>query len=213
VKKWFITLLFVFACLPVIVIKAAPSRTYIHLEDYKIINGYHDLGDGAYNDTTYWGCSNMIQIPKNVDKIFFSHWAAHYILFFGYDQQIMDYWYIGYYHDAEYAYDNTWFIDWEEHKLGEYDYTIDEIRALDVPTNATHLVLQQCRFISSAGLSDYLYDYPTSLSVNNRPLVFYPAPTDAATNMTFGLMPALMIMIVIAGVVGGLIMITKKSKR
>jgi hypothetical protein len=206
VKKWFIALLFVFACLPVVAVKAAPPQTYVHL-DYEVINGYYDLGDGAYAGVTYWRCSNRIQIPKNVDKLYFSGWATHFILFFRSDH------YIGFYHDAEYAYDLTWFSDWEDLKLGEYSYSNDLIHVLEVPTNATHIALQTCSKIELADMDLYMEDMPSPFEVNDKPLIYYPAPTDAATNMTFGLMPALMIMIVIAGLVGGLIMITKKSKR
>ena len=238
-KKWFIAL-FVFVCLPVVTVRAAPPQSYIHLEDYEVINGYYDIGGGMYANTSYWRCSNKIQIPKNVDKLYFSNWASHFILFFAYDPQIMDYQYIGYYHDAEYAYDLTWISDWEELKLGEYyyslgltptnaaiseweelklgeyDYTLDltwTARALDVPTKATHLVLQQCYNVSSAGLTDYLYDYPSRFTIYDHPLIYYPAPTDAAANITFNLMPALMVLVVIAGLISGLIMIMKKSKR
>ena len=80
-KKWFITLIFVFACLPVVAIKAAPPQTYIHL-DYEVINGYYDMGAGWFIDVTpYWQCSNKIQIPKNVDKLYLSV-GIHYILFY-----------------------------------------------------------------------------------------------------------------------------------
>ena len=41
-KKWFIALLFVFACLPVVGIKAAPPQTYVHL-DYEIIDGDYKI--------------------------------------------------------------------------------------------------------------------------------------------------------------------------
>ena len=211
-KKWFIALLFVFACLPVVAIKAAPPQTYIHL-DYEIINGYYDLGDGTFTDTTAWRCSNKIQIPKNVGELYFSKWDVHFILFFEYDQNIMNYMLIGYYHDEEYAYDLTWSVDWEDFKLGEYWYTDVLSNTLDVPTNATHLVLQRCDDISAAGLTGYLENFPTPFEENDKPLIYYPAPADAATNITFNLIPMLMIMLVIAGVAGGLIMITKKSKR
>ncbi len=205
-KKWFIALLFVFACLPVTAVRAAPPQTYIHL-DYEIINGYYDIGDGVFADSPAWRCSNQIQIPKNVDKLYFSKWASHFILFF--ENSVL----LGYYHDEDYAYDLTWAAGWEEFKLGDYVYSGDIIHALDVPTNATHLVLQTCVNISAAGMTDYLGDFPSSFEVNDKPLIYYPAPADAATNITFNLMPMLMIIIVIAGLAGSLIMITKKSKR
>jgi hypothetical protein len=206
VKKWFIALLFVFACLPVVAIKAAPPQTYIHL-DYEIINGYYDIGDGAYDGTAVWQCSNKIQIPKNVDKLYFSLWHTHYALFFS------DEYYIGFYYDVEYVKDLTWSSGPEEKILGTYDYTTDLIHVLDVPTNATHIVLQTCRTPGTAGLSEYMNPMPIEFNEGVKPLIYYPAPADAATNITFNLMPTLMIMVVIAGLIGGLIMITKKSKR
>ncbi len=211
-KKWIITILLVFACLPVAVVKAASPQTYIHL-DYEIItNGYYDVGDGNFVDSPYWRRSNQIQIPKNVDKLYFSKWATHFILFFEYYQDTMDYVLIGYYHDNDHVMDLTWTTGWADFKLGEYEYYNDLIHTLDVPTNATHLVLQTCDNISAAGLTGYLDTFSSPFGVLDKPLIYYPAPADAATNMTFGLMPALMIMIVIAGLVGGLIMITKKSR-
>ena len=205
-KKWFIALLFVFAYLPVVAIKAAPPQTYIHL-DYGIINGYYDLGDGVYNDTTYWQCSNRIQIPKNVDKIYFGGWLTHFILFFNGET------YIGHYYDQEYVYDLTWETDAEEKILGLHSSDTSFTHVIDVPTNTTHIVLQSCEDPSAAGLEDYIDTLPYYFSNDTKPLIYYPAPADAADNITFGLMPALMIVIVIAGVVGSLIMITKKSKR
>ena len=205
-KKWFITLLFVFACLPVVVVKAAPPQAYNHL-DYKIYVGYYDIGDGSYDDSDAWRCSNKIQIPKNVGKLYFSGWLTHFILFFD------DETYIGHYYDKEYVHDLSWTVEAEE-KILDYYYSGDLfINRLDVPTNATHIVLQSCVDPQAQGLEDYIDLHPYYFLSGLKPLIYYPAPTDAATNMTFGLMPALMIMIVIAGLVGGLIMITKKSKR
>lgn len=209
-KKWFIALLFVFACLPVVSVKAAPPQTYIHL-DYEvntIVGDYYDLGGGIYSPRAgQWSHSNKIQIPKNVDKLYFSGWYTHFILFYNNDS------YIGFYHEEDYAYDVTWVGSEEEKTLGSYSYAGDSIYMLDVPANATHILLQSCLNISAAGLGDYMAPMPIEFRSTSKPLIYYPAPTDAATNMTFGLMPALMIMIVIAGLVGGLIMITKKSKR
>jgi hypothetical protein len=206
VKKWFIALLFVFACLPVVAVKAAPPQSYIHL-DYEIINGYYDIGDGNFAVTTVWQCSNKIQIPKNVDKLYFSAWHTHFVLFFS------DMTYIGFYYDVEYVSDLTWTAGAEEKILGTYDYTVDLIHVLDVPTNATHIVLQTCRTPATAGLSEYMSSMPIDFREGTKPLIYYPAPADAASNITFNLMPMLMIVIVIAGLAGGLIMITKKSKR
>ena len=206
-KKWFITLIFVFACLPVVAIKAAPPQTYAHL-DYEIINGYYDIGDGVFTAISAWRCSNQIQIPRQVDKLYFSNWSTHFILFF-----TSKYALIGFYHEEEFAHDLTWSYDWEDFKLGDYSYSNDLIHALDVPTNATYIVLQTCPYLDLADMEDYMQPMPIDFSEKVKPIIYYPAPTDAATNMTFGLMPALMIMIVIAGLVGSLIMITKKSKR
>src|SRR5690606_37137657 len=104
--------------------------------------------------------------------------------------------------------------DAEEKVLGSYNYHEDEEELiLDVPTGATHIVLQTCSNVVSAGMGDYLEKMPIEFNPYVKPLIYYPAPTAAAANITFNLMPALMIMIVIAGVVGGLIMITKKPKR
>lgn len=205
-KKWFIALLFVFACLPVVAVKAAPPQTYIHL-DYEIINGYYDIGDGTFASSLAWRCSNKIQIPQQVDKLYFSKWSTHFILFFENNTLI------GFYYDEESVDDLTWSAGSEDFKLGEYNYVVDLIHVLDVPTNATHLVLQKCVNVSNAGLTGYLSPITAFFEETNKPLIYYPAPADAADNITFGLMPALMIMIVIAGLVGGLIMITKKSKR
>ncbi len=205
-RKWFTALLFVFACLPIVAIKAAPPQTYVHL-DYEIINGYYDIGDGTITDTATWRRSNMIQIPKNVDKLYFSGWHTHFVLFFS------DEMFIGFYYDIEYVLDLTWVPGSEEKILGEYDYTIDLIHALDVPTNATHLALQQCVLVPTAGLTDYLETYPTPFNDMDKPLIYYPVTADAAANITFSLMPMLMIVVVIAGLAGGLIMITEKPKR
>lgn len=205
-KKWFIALLFVFACLPVVAIKAASPQTYVHLEDYEIINGYYHLEDGSFVASSYWHCSNKIQILKNVDKLYFSDWYTHFVLFFNEET------YIGFYYDDEFVEDLTWETDAEEKILGTYNYTDDEICMLDVSTS-THIVLQTCWNPQTAELSEYMSRMPIDFSEFHKPLIYYPAPADAADNITFGLMPALMIMIVIAGLVGGLIMITKKSKR
>jgi len=205
VKKWFIALLFVFACLPVVAVKAAPPQTYIHL-DYEIINGDYNIGDGVFGGSPGWRCSNKIQIPKNVDKLYFKGWLTHFILFFD------DETYIGHYYDEDYVYDLTWETDAKENKLGIYHTSEVSSYMIDVSA-CTHIVLQSCVNPSDAGLEDYIDVHPYYISDDIKPLIYYPAPADAATNMTFGLMPALMIMIVIAGLVGGLIMITKKSKR
>jgi hypothetical protein len=208
VKKWFIALLFVFACLPVVVIKAASPQTYIHL-DYEIIDGvYYDIGDGVFDGAEiYWTCSNKIQIPKNVDKLYFSGWHTHFVLFFN------DETYIGHYYDEDYVYDLTWEVDAGEKMLGTYNYSNDLIHVLEVPTNTTHIVLQTCWGVEVLDLEDYMEVMPIDFNERVKPLIYYPAPTDAASNITFNLMPMLMVVIVIAGVVGSLIMITKKSKR
>lgn len=206
-KKWFIALLFVFACLPVVAVKAARPQTYIHL-DYEIINGYYDIGDGYFVDSPYWRCSNKIQIPKNVDKLYFSAWHTHFVLFFS------DMTYIGFYHASDYVGDYTFDTAAEEKVLGGYNYHEDEEEPiLDVPTGATHIVLQTCVNIWDAYLTGYLTDFPSTFEENDKPLIYYPTPADAAANITFNLMPMLMIVIVIAGLTGGLIMISKKSKR
>ncbi len=204
-KKWIITLLFVFACLPVVAIKAAPPQTYIHLGGYTVIviaGGHYDIVDGS-NATVpgLWECSEKIQIPKNVDKLYFSGLNTHFVLFYNNDT------YIGFYYEGEYVLDFS--EEAEEKILGEYYYYSDYM--LDVPTNATHILLQSCDE-TFAGSDVSLDPMPISLSYV-RPLIYYPAPTDAAANITFSLMPMLMIVIVIAGLTGGLIMITKKSKR
>jgi len=206
VKKWFITLLFVFACLPAVAIKAAPPQTYIHL-DYLVFNGEYNIGHGGVENRPGWRCSNKIQIPKNVGKLYFSAWHTHFVLFFSGGT------YIGFYYDVEYVRDLTWAVDAEARILGEYDYSVDLIHVLDVPTNATHMVLQTCWNLPAAGLEDYMEEMPIAFSEYVKPLIYYPAPADAAANITFNLMPMLMIVIVIAGLTGGLIMITKKSKR
>ena len=108
-------------------------------------------------------------------------------------------------------FDPTFITGADEKMLGTYNYSNDLIHVLDVPTNATHIVLQTCRGVEALDLEDYMEVMPIEFSDYVKPLIYYPAPTDAATNMTFGLMPALMIMVVIAGLIGGLIMITKKS--
>ncbi len=204
-KKWFITLIFVLGCLPVIAVKAALPQTYIHL-DYEIINNYsYNIGDGNFEDLSGWKCSNKIQIPKNVDKLYFSGWLTHFILFFD------DETYIGHYYDMDYVYDLTWEVDAEENKLGVYHTSEVSSYMFDVSA-CTHIVLQSCVFPSPAGLHGYIDAHPYSFSNYHKPLIYYPAPADAAANMTFGLMPALMIVIVIAGLAGGLIMITKKSR-
>ena len=205
-KKWFIALLFVFACLPVVAIKATPPQTYIHL-DYEVINGDYNIGDGLFEGHTGWRCSNKIQIPKNVDKLYFSGWLTHFILFF--DNET----YIGHYYDRDHVSDLSWEVDAEVMSIGEYFAYDGLIQELDMPTNATHIVLQSCVNPSGAGVEDYIDPMPFDFEEITKPLIYYPAPTTAADNITFGLMPALMIMIVIAGMVGGLIMITKKSKR
>ena len=204
-KKWFIALLFVFACLPVVAVKAAPPQTYVHL-DYEIINGYYHLEDGSFVASSYWVCSNKIQIPKNVGKLYFSGGQAHFVLFYNNDT------FIGFYYDDEFVEDVTWTAGAEEKILGTYNFADENIHMVDVSTS-THIVLQTCWYVTADGLEDYLNEMPISFTELRKPLIYYPAPVDAATNMTFGLMPALMIMIVIAGVAGGLIMITKKSKR
>jgi len=211
VKKWFIALLFVFAYLPVVAVKAAPPQTYAHL-DYHLFwffDSYYDIVDGTFvsePDVGEWMCSNQIQIPKNVDKLYFSDWHTHFVLFYNNDT------YIGFYYEDEYVLDLTWVDGSEEKLLGTYSYGNDVDHALDVPTNATHILLQTCCRVSS-DLEGYIEPMPIEFNVFVKPLIYYPAPTAAADNITFGLMPALMIMIVIAGVVGSLIMITKKSKR
>lgn len=204
-KKWFIALLFVFACLPVVVIKAAPPQTYVHL-DYEVINGDYNLGDGSFEGRPGWQCSNKIQIPKNVDKLYFSDWYTHFVLFFN------DETYIGFYYDDEFVEDLTWEADAEEKILGTYNYTDDEIHMLDVSTS-THIVLQNCWSPPTAGLSEYMSPMPINFGEFHKPLIYYPVPADAAANITFNLMPTLMVVIVIAGLAGSLIMITKKSKR
>jgi hypothetical protein len=119
--------------------------------------------------------------------------------------------YIGFYYETEYVLDYTFDADAEEKVLGSYNYHEDEEELiLDVPTGATHIVLQTC---SNVGMEDYLEKMPIEFNPYVKPLIYYPAPADAAANMTFSLMPMLMIVIVIAGLTGGLIMITKKSKR
>lgn len=209
-KKWFIALLFVFACLPVVAVKAAPPQTYMHLE-YEINEGRYHLQDGsfmAWSISPGWLCSNKIQIPKNVDKLYFSAWHTHFVLFFS------DMTYIGFYYEADHVHDYTFDPGAEEKELGAYYYYEDgEELILDVPTGATHIVLQTCINVISAGMEDYLESMPIHFNLYVKPLIYYPAPADAVDNITFGLMPALMIMIVVAGLTGGLIMITKKSKR
>ncbi len=202
-KKWFIALLFVFACLPVVVIKAAPPQTYIHLGDYEVTGidgGHYDIVDGSYASVSgVWTCSEKMQIPKNVDKLYFSSLFTHFVLFYNNES------YIGFYYEGDFVLD---FSEEAEKKiLGEY-YSDDYM--LDVPANATHILLQSCED-TFAG-SDVSLD-PMLVSISYvRPLIYYPAPTDAASNITFNLMPMLMIVIVIAGLAGGLIMITKKSR-
>ena len=205
-KKWFIALLFVFVCLPVVAIKAASPQTYIHL-DYEVINGDYNIGDGNFEDRPGWLRSNKIQIPKNVDKLYFSGWHTHFVLFFS------DETYIGFYYEGEYvSSDFTWSAGTGEKILGDYRFSEDTIHMLDVPTNATHLVLQTCASASGAGLQDYIELLPIVFTEEVKPLIYYPAPADVASNITFGLMPVLMIVIVIVGLTGGLIMMMKKSK-
>jgi len=205
VKKWFIALLFVFACLPVVAIKAAPPQTYVHL-DYEVINGHYHLEDGSFVASSYWVCSNKIQIPKNVGKLYFSSGFTHFVLFYNNDT------FIGFYYDDEFVEDVSWTDGSEEKILGTYNYADENIHMLDVST-CTHIVLQTCWNVTGGGLEDYMEEMPIPFTEIRKPLIYYPAPADAADNITFGLMPALMIMLVIAGVVGSLIMITKKSKR
>jgi len=207
VKKWFIALLFVFACLPVVAVKAAPPQTYNHL-GYEIINGDYNIGDGVFEGRPGWQCSNKIQIPKNVDKLYFSAWHTHFVLFFS------DMTYIGFYYETEYVLDYTFDLGAEEKVLGSYNYHEDEEELiLDVSTGATHIVLQTCSNVIGAGMEGHLVKLPIEFNPYVKPLIYYPAPTAAVDNITFGLMPALMIVIVVAGLIGGLIMITKKSKR
>ena len=207
-KKWFIALLFVFACLPVVAVKAAPPQSYIHLEYEVISGGYYNIGDGNFETGHVgWRYSNKIQIPKNVDKLYFSGWLTHFMLFFD------DKTYIGHYYDGEFVSDLTWEAAAEEMILGVYFAYDGLTQEIDMPTNATHIVLQSCIDPSVAGLEDYIDPALFEFEENVKPLIYYPAPADAAANLTFNLMPALMIMIVIAGAVGSLILITKKSKR
>ena len=205
-KKWFIVLLFVFAYLPVVAVKAAPPQTYVHL-DYETINGYYHMEDGSFVASSYWLCSNKIQIPKNVDKLYFTSGYSHFVLFYNNDT------YTGFYYDDESVEDVTWAAGAEGKILGTYNFADEDIHMLDVSTNVTHVVLQSCLNVTGAELEDYMEEMPIPFTAIRKPLIYYPAPADAATNMTFGLMPALMIMLVIAGAVGGLIMLTKKSTR
>ena len=208
-KKWFIAILFVFACLPVVAIKAAPPQTYMHL-DYEVIEGYYDLASGEFGgEDVNWRCSNKIQLPKNVNKLYFGGRYIHFVLFFSNET------YIGFYYERSNVYDVSSLVDSEVEILGHYYFTYDDIiLALNVPTNATHIVLQTCHNPTAAGMGDYIGAFTTAkFGTRVRPLIYYLAPTDAATNMTFGLLPALMIMIVIAGLTGGLIMIMRKPKR
>ena len=193
-KKWFIALLFVFACLPVVAVKAAPPQTYIHL-DYEVINGYYHMEDGSFVASSYWVCSNKLQIPKNVDKLYFICGYAHYALFFSEET------YIGFYYDDEFVFDFSWIEGADEKILGTYNFGDDNIHMLDMPSDATHIVLQTCWNVTGVGLEDYMEEMPLAFTELRKPLIYYPTPTDAATNMTFGLMPALMIMIVIAAAV------------
>lgn len=204
-KKWFIALLFVFVCLPVVVIKAAPPQTYIHL-DYEIIDGYYDIGDGILSGRPAWRCSNKIQIPKNVDKLYFSGWHTHFVLFYNNET------YIGFYYDIEYVSDVTWAAEADKKILGTYSYSEDTIHMLDMPTNATHILLLNCADVTATDLQAYMENMPIAFHEMVKPLIYYPAPADAASNITFGLMPVLMIVIVIAGLTGGLIMMMKNSK-
>ena len=206
-KKWFIALLFVFACLPVVAVKAAPPQTYIHL-DYEIIEGRYHLQDGLFmSGASGWRCSNKIQIPKNVDKIYLYGWLTHCILFF--DNET----YIGFYYDRENVSYPTWEVDAVEKILGLYSSDARFTHMFDKLTNTTHIALQSCVNPSAAGLEEYIGLQRFYFGDDFKPLIYYPAPADAAANITFNLMPMLMIMIVIAGLTGSLIMITKKSKR
>lgn len=121
--------------------------------------------------------------------------------------------YIGFYYDDEFAFDLTFTAGAGEKMLGTYNYSNDLIHVLEVPANATHIVLQTCWGVEALDLDDYMEFMPIAFNENVKPLIYYPAPADAASNITFNLMPMLMIMIVIAGLTGGLIMITKKPKR
>src|SRR5690606_4947817 len=115
--------------------------------------------------------------------------------------------YIGFYYDDEFVEGVTWTAGAEEKILGTYNYGDENIHMLDVSTS-THIVLQACWNVTGAGLEDYMEKMPITFTELRKPLIYYPTPTAAADNITFGLMPALMIMIVIAGVAGSLIMIT-----
>ena len=110
-------------------------------------------------------------------------------------------------------FDLTFTAGTDEKMLGTYNYSNDLIHVLEVPTNATHIVLQTCCGVEALALDDYMEFMPIDFNERVKPLIYYPAPADTASNITFNLMPMLMIMIVIAGVAGGLIMKTKKSKR
>ena len=144
-KKWFIALLFVFACLPVVAVKAAPPQTYVHL-DYEIINGDYNIGDGVFEGRPGWRCSNKIQIPKNVDKLYFSGQLTHFILFYN------DGTYIGHYYEEEYVADLTWEVSAEEMILGDYVIADGLLQELDIPDNATLMVLQTCSNPTAAGV-------------------------------------------------------------
>lgn len=208
-KKWFIALLFVFACIQVVAIKAAPPQTYIHL-DYEVrdfVNEYYNLGDGLFDGAIgTWACSNKIQIPKNVGKLYFSAWHTQFALFYNNET------YIGFYYEDIIVGDVKLpgAVDADKQILGTYN---DLIHVLDVPTDATHILLQTCENPSSVGLELYMDPMPIDFSPTVKPLIYYPAPADAAANITFNLMPMLMIVVVIAGLAGGLMMLTKKSKR
>lgn len=207
-KKWFITLIFVLGCLPVVVVKAAQPQTYMHL-DYDVVEGYYDLSSGEYcGEDVNWRCSNKIQLPKNVNRIYISGRYMHFILVFSGET------YIGAYYEGDTVLDVISLVGGEEKTLGVYYFMYDDpTLTRDLPANATHIVLQSCHNPTAAGMGDYINPLQTNFSGRVKPLIYYLTPTDAATNMTFGLIPALMIMLVIAGITGGLIMITKKSKR
>jgi len=212
VIKWFITLLFVFVSLPVVAIKAALPQTYIHLDYEVIYDGYYDIGDGIFVNSPAWVRSNQIQIPRQVDKLYFSGWHTHFVLFYnncaGNDYET----YIGFYYNDERVFDLTWSAGTGEKILGTYNDAVDTIHMFDVPTNATHILLQTCGNVTYADLQAYMENMPTAFTEEVKPLIYYPAPADTASNITFGLMPVLMIVVVIAGLTGSLIMMMKKSK-
>ena len=135
-KRWFIALLFVFVSLPVVAIKAASPQTYIHLDYEVIYDSYYDIGDGIFANSPAWGGSNQIQIPRQVDKLYFSGWHTHFVLFFSGET------YIGFYYDDGFVFE-MYIDDAREKILGTYNYTDDLIHMLDVPTNTTHILLDR----------------------------------------------------------------------